>query len=91
MQAAPFEEPATSLEDVSHLRERIADAVDGLDARLRWVFEARVYRGLSVREVAREMNLSKSFVDRLHKQALAELRRALGDLIEGDDDESDDS
>lgn len=81
MEARPFREPATSKESSAHLRDRIADAIDGLEPRLRWIFEARYYRGLSVRDVGRELNLAKSHVDRLYQRALGELREQLGDLL----------
>ncbi len=81
MEAAPFEEPQTSLEAFAHLRDELVDAVDDLEPRLRWIFEARVYRGLSVRQVALELNLAKSHVHRLYQQAVAELQEKLGHLL----------
>ena len=82
MEAAPFEEPHTSQESVAGLREQLADAIDKLEPRLRWIFEARTFRGLSVREVGRELNLSKSYVDRLHRQAVDVLQRELAEVFE---------
>jgi RNA polymerase sigma factor (sigma-70 family) len=81
MEARPHEEPTTSLEESAPLRERLVDAVDSLEPRLKWIFEARYYRGMSVREIGRELSLSKSYVDRLYQQALKELARHLEDLI----------
>ena len=81
MEAKPFDDPATSKAEGGVMREQIADAIDGLSPRLRWVFEARTFRGLSVRDVARELNLSKSYVGRLELQAKEALQTALADLI----------
>lgn len=81
MEARPHCEPATSKQQTEHLRERLADAIENLEPRLRWIFEARFFRGMSVREVGRELSLSKSFVDRLYRQALAELGNQLTDLL----------
>lgn len=81
MQARPFEEPATSLEHTSAVRDRIVDALEALPDRQRWIFEARTFRGLSVRQVAAELNLSKSYVDRIHKAAQKQLQGQLSDLV----------
>lgn len=73
MEAAPFEEPERSVEEGLLLREAIADAVEALPPRQQWIFEARHYRGMSIRQIAAELNLAKSYVDRLLKQAIATL------------------
>lgn len=81
MSSAPHEAPSQSLEETAYLRDPIADAIDSLEPRLKWVFEARHYRRLSWRELGREMSLSKSYVARLYEEACSQLREKLWDQL----------
>lgn len=81
MESAPFEEPRTSLESGEVIREKLANAIDELDPRLKWIFEAKHYRGMSVRQIGLELNLAKSYVDRLFKEAVARLQESCSDLL----------
>lgn len=72
-------EPEQSTEAAMQLHDNLAQAVDSLPDRLRWVFEAHHYRGTSFRHIGVEMGLSKSQADRIYRQALAHLRKALSE------------
>lgn len=85
MECAPHDEPDLSLEELLPLRDVLADAIDlCLDGRQRWVFEALVIRGESLRSLGRELALSKTHVARLRDEAISLLRTVLEDhpLIE---------
>lgn len=84
MQSAPHTDPARSLEETAEIRERIVDALEGLEPRMRWIFEARAFRGLSVRQIGTELSLSKSYVDRIFKAAQKKLQDQLIDLVNGE-------
>lgn len=73
METRPHEEPRATLADAMDLREILADAVDALDARQKWVFEATHYRGMSVRQIAAEMSIGKSTVNNIYHDACATL------------------
>lgn len=77
METAPHGDVPESTLGQMALKERLAEAVDALPERLRWIFEARHYRDMSVRQIAREMAISKTHVDRLYHQAITELRESL--------------
>jgi RNA polymerase sigma factor (sigma-70 family) len=79
MEAKPFEEPDSSVGGSIELRERLNGAVDSLPQRLKWVFEAAHYRGMSVREIGRELSISKTTAHRLYRDAVALLRERLSD------------
>jgi len=77
METAPGETPRSSTEGLLPLRDLLSDAIDALDPRERWIFDATVVERKSIREVGRELNLAKSWVDRLKQRAVANLREAL--------------
>lgn len=78
MQAPPNEPIPLSAAETQRLRELIADAVDRLEPRQRWIWDARVHRRLSFRAIAKELALGKSFVCRQFQRAQAQLRDELG-------------
>lgn len=73
MEAPPHTDPETSLESSEHLREVLADAIDQLEPRLKWIFEARHYEGMSIRQIGLQLNLTKSYIDRLYRRAVEQL------------------
>lgn len=80
MEAAPGDEPERSLAEEMPLRERLAEAIDTvLTERERWVFEALVCAGWSLRVVARHLSMSKSQIANIRDAATAKLRAALED------------
>lgn len=77
MEAAPFETLPLSKEQWRDFIERAAEALSVLNDRERWIVEARIWRSMSVRQVAKELCLSKTHLDRVYKQALVKLRAEL--------------
>jgi RNA polymerase sigma factor (sigma-70 family) len=72
----PRESDSDDSEGSMHLRT----ALGALSERLRWAIDLRFRRGLSMREVAREMNLSSAgAADRTIRDAVEALRRELSD------------
>lgn len=57
--------------------EALAVALEALDERRRDIIILRYYRGLTLREIARRMNLSYAYIKTLQNSALAELKRRL--------------
>lgn len=76
MEAPPHHDPDERVAD-GDLKELLGRAVDSLPARERWVFEAHHYRGLSFREIGRELSVSKTTADRIYREALKHLREEL--------------
>lgn len=79
METAPGDTPQESLEAQQPLSDELADAIEAMDGRLRWVFQAHVNRGLSFRAIGRELGLSKSRAHELYVTAQQELARLLQD------------
>lgn len=77
MRCAPGEHPERTLDDLRDLRETISDAVERLPARLKFVFEAIRYEGISYAELADRMSISKTYAFKLARIAEAELRALL--------------
>jgi hypothetical protein len=77
MEASPIDTPEVSMEEVQVVREAVADAIDRLPERLRYVIDSINSERVSVRELGRRMNLSKSQVQRLKEQAHEQLRLLL--------------
>lgn len=78
MEAEPFEEPQPSYLELLGRKEALADAIDALDAREKWVIEALFYRGVPLRQLARELSLSKTHIARIRDEALLNLRTLMG-------------
>lgn len=77
MRCAPGDQPERTLDDLRDLRETISDAVDRLEPRLKYVFEAIRYEGASYGELAERMSISKTYAFKLARIAEAELRAHL--------------
>jgi RNA polymerase sigma factor for flagellar operon FliA len=61
--------------------EVIHEAIRQLPQRHRLVLQAYYFEDLSLVNIGRQLNLSKSWVSRIHAQALAKLRRLLPESI----------
>lgn len=81
MEAAPMAEIQKSHEEGHADHERIVDAIDRLDSRSRWIFDAIAIGGKSYRVVGKELNLSKTQIDRIYKAALLKLQTELKDMV----------
>jgi RNA polymerase sigma factor (sigma-70 family) len=79
MECAPGQEPLASLEELSPLRDILADAIDALSERDRWIVDSLVTARLSLRQLADQLSLSKTHVARIRDEAMAKLRLALQD------------
>ena len=73
MQAAPGEAEAASVESRLELQELMADAIDALSERDRWIIEALFWRRLTLRQLGAELAISKTQVARLRDEALQKL------------------
>lgn len=91
MEAAAGDEPAVSAEEMLHLKDALADAIDALQEPHRTVFMAIVMERKSVREVAawyatgtsqQEVSAAvkryKTRVHRWYREAIQELQEVLG-------------
>jgi len=74
MESTPIDPIETSVEESQLLREIVADAIDKLDERLRYILDATNSERVSIRPLAERMSLSKSQVHRLKDQALEQVR-----------------
>lgn len=75
MRSLPNNDAEDTIFDGIPLREAVADAVESLEPRKRYVIESVFYgRRMSFRRLGAEMALSKSQVFRIHEEALSELR-----------------
>ena len=84
MESAPGDTVPLSSIELLPLREALEDGLDWLETchggeRLRWIFDAHVNRGLSVRAIGAELNLAKSYVHRLYLEAVRLLAEHLED------------
>lgn len=77
--AAPHEQIGWTQEQLLPLREVIEDAIDELPERERWIFNACVVERKSIRAIADDLQLAKSYVHRLRDAAVRKLRAALED------------
>lgn len=77
MEAPPFAEPETSKMELLGMRDILADALEALDPREKWIFESRCIRRLSVRDVAAELNMPSSTVWLVYQRAVGKLRETL--------------
>jgi DNA-directed RNA polymerase specialized sigma24 family protein len=79
MECAPGEEPDVSRMEMIAYKEIIADAIDRLDLRHKWVFEQNVIHRVPVRTLGHMMGLGKTYVWMLKNEALEMLRKDLQD------------
>lgn len=79
MSAAPNEPIETSQLEMLALRDVLADAIDALPMRHRWVFEQHVIGRVPVRQLGEWMGLGKSYVWLLVQEAKEMLRESLAD------------
>lgn len=70
MLAEPFDEPVLSKRELGPIIASVGDSLAVLDDRRRWIVEAHIWRGRSFRQIAAELALSKTHVDRLYREAL---------------------
>lgn len=73
MECAPHEEPKLSKHDLLPMMDTLVAALDVLSPRERWIVESRIWRRMSFRQIAHELALSKTHVDRIYKLALERL------------------
>lgn len=97
MSAAPGEQIEASQIELLALRDVIADAIDALPPRNKWVFEQHVIARVPIRQIADWMQLGKSYVWLLVQESKELLREELADhpaivtyLTRNDYDEDDD-
>lgn len=97
MSAAPGEQIEPSQIELLALRDVIADAIDALPPRNKWVFEQHVIARVPLRQIADWMQLGKSYVWLLVQESKELLREELADhpaivtyLTRNDYDEDDD-
>lgn len=74
--AGPEDDPFLHCQS-SEMRQRLADAIDGLPERERMVLTLYYYEELTMREVGATMGVVESRVSQLHSSAMARLRVAL--------------
>ncbi len=79
LMAAPHQDPERSSESLLHLRDILADAIEQLDPKFRFVFEGCVIERRSLRDLGRDLSVSKSTVDRWKQEAVKCLRVLLED------------
>lgn len=77
MEAMPGHAIETSRDELLPLRDILQDAIEKLTPREQWIFDALTSRRLSVRQLGRELNLSKSQVHREGDAIKMKLRTAL--------------
>lgn len=77
MEAIPHEPIERSLEELLPLRERLSEAFDQLNERDRWIVNSILIERKSIRNTASDLSLAKSYVDRLYKAALRQLKAIL--------------
>lgn len=79
MEAAPFQEPAETMSQKEPMLEAVSEAIEALGPRERWIIEAVFWRGLSYRQIERELSLAKSHVHRIAHSAMRQMGEALKD------------
>lgn len=57
--------------------EQLADALESLDPRSRKILVCRYYNGRTLKDIARQLNISYAYVKILHNTALAKLKQYL--------------
>lgn len=79
MSTAPGEPIEASQMEMLALRDVIADAIDALPPRNKWVFEQHVMARVPIRQIADWMQLGKSYVWLLVQESKEMLRESLAD------------
>lgn len=80
MEASPMWEADSSVEEGLALRDVITDAIDTvLTPRERFVFDALVVERQSIRQLGRQMSISKTHITRIRDNAIRKLAAALAD------------
>ena len=77
MESGPCDAPETSLEEIQLVREAVAESINQLPERLRYIIDAVNSERVSIRALADRMSISKSQVHRLVDQAEQQLRLLL--------------
>ena len=77
MEAKPFDEPATSREEMGPLKDIIADCIDMLPQQDRYIVEAIIYEQVSLVELGKRMGISGPHTWRLRNEAYNKLRELL--------------
>jgi RNA polymerase sigma factor (sigma-70 family) len=77
MEAAPGDEPRTSIEELMPLREVLVNVLETLTPREQRIVDLFVVQGLSIRKAAYELGMAKSHVHRLREQVFERLRDEL--------------
>lgn len=79
MVCAPGDEPETPVSTLLPLRDILADAIERLTPRERWVFDAVTARKQSLRQIADDLAMSKTQIGRIRDDALGKLQFLLED------------
>ncbi len=66
-----------SLEETQFLREAMADAIDALEPESKWLIERLLIEGMSLRNVAMVLGISKTTVARRRDRLRVELMKSL--------------
>lgn len=78
MLCPPGVEPDLARNQLAPLRDILADAIlTQLDDRELWIFEALHYRRLSLRQLARELSISKTHIARIRDHIHQKLQQEL--------------
>lgn len=77
MEAAPHVSPEVARETRLELRDVIVDALDDLDEQEQWIFDSLFVRGMSLRQLSREINMPKTTITRWRDRLLQRLREKL--------------
>lgn len=73
----PFDEPEVPQENLMELRDRVADCVERLPGRLKWVVNGIVNEGKSLQDIADELSFTKTHIWRLRNQAFEQLKEMM--------------
>jgi hypothetical protein len=77
MQAAPGEEPHTSMEELLPLREAVADCLDKLSEQDRWIVDCLNSERVSLQELGDRLSVTKTQAWRLRNKAFDNLKERM--------------
>lgn len=77
MEARPFDDPPTSKAELTDIGDLLAEAVDSLDERDRYLFNALVVERVSLRQLGKRLALSKTHIARERERITSVLREKL--------------